>query len=55
MSDVELIKEILCQVLSATRTMARRFAPIVVYSVCAHHIGVLEQTVEGMLADLARR
>jgi len=25
----------------------------VVYSVCVHHIGILEQTVEGMLADLA--
>ena len=26
----------------------------IVYSVCAHHIGVLEQTVEMMLADLER-
>ncbi|MCS7178933.1 MAG: DUF86 domain-containing protein [Anaerolineae bacterium] len=26
----------------------------VVYSVCAYHIGVLEQTVEKMLADLAQ-
>lgn len=26
----------------------------VVYSVCVHHLGVLEQTVEAMLADLAR-
>ena len=25
----------------------------VVYSVCAHHIGVLAQTVEAVLADLA--
>jgi uncharacterized protein with HEPN domain len=125
MSDVELIKEILCQVLGATRTIAKRFAPIVsaddfvgseaglekldaicmqliaigesikhldkvtgstllprypqvewkrvmgmrdvlthhyfdldaeiVYSVCTHHIGVLDQTVEVMLADLTRR
>jgi len=125
MSDVELIEEILRQVLGGTRTIAKRFAPIVsaedfvrseaglekldaicmqliaigesvkhldkitggtllprypqvewkrvmgmrdvlthhyfdldaevVYSVCAHHIGVLEQTVEVMLADLARR
>lgn len=29
MSDVELIKEILRQVLGATRTIAKRFAPIV--------------------------
>jgi uncharacterized protein with HEPN domain len=125
MSEVELVKETLRQVLGAVRTIARRFAPIasaedfvsteaglekldaicmqliaigesikhldkitegtllprypqvewkrvmgmrdvlthhyfdldaeVVYSVCAHHIGMLEQTVEVMLADLARR
>ncbi len=29
MSDVELVKEILRQVLAATRTIARRCAPIV--------------------------
>jgi len=124
MFEVELVKEILCQVLSATRTIAKRFAPIVsvedfvsseaglekldaicmqliaigesikhldkitegtllprypqvewkrvmgmrdvlthhyfdldaeiVYSVCAHHIGVLEQTIEVVLADLTK-
>ncbi len=27
----------------------------VVYSVCVHHIGVLERTVEIMLAELAGR
>ena len=27
----------------------------IVYSVCTHHIGVLEQTVQTTLADLARR
>jgi len=124
MSEVELVREILRQVLGATRIIARRFAPIasvedfvsseaglekldaicmrliaigesikhldkitggtllsrypqvewkrvmgmrdvlthhyfdldaeVVYSVCVHHIGVLEQTVEVMLADLER-
>jgi uncharacterized protein with HEPN domain len=124
MFEVELVKEILSQVLSATRTIAKRFAPIasaedfvsseaglekldaicmqliaigesikhldkitggtllprypqvewkrvmgmrdvlthhyfdldaeIVYSVCAHHIRVLEQTIEVMLADLAR-
>ena len=124
MSDVELIKEILRQVLGATRTIAKRFAPIVsaedfvsseaglekldancmqlnaigesikhldritggtllprypqvewkrvmgmrdvlthhcfdldaeiVYSVCVHHIGVLKQTIEVVLADLTK-
>jgi uncharacterized protein with HEPN domain len=124
MFDVELVKEILHQVLNATRTIAKRSAPItsaedfvrseaglekldaicmqliaigesvkrldkltggtwlarypqvewkrlmgmrdilthhyfdldaeIVYSVCAHHIGILEKTVEAMLADLER-
>jgi uncharacterized protein with HEPN domain len=123
MSEVDLINEILRQVLGSTRTIAKRFAPIVsaedfvsseaglekldaicmqliavgesikhvdkitggtllprypqvewkrvmgmrdvlthhyfdldaevVYSVCAHHIRVLEQTIEVMLANLA--
>ena len=125
MSEVELVEEILHKVLSATRTIAKRFEPIasaedfvnsdtglekldaicmqliaigesikhvdkitggallprypliewkrvmgmrdvlthhyfdldaeVVYSVCADHIRVLEQTIEVMLADSARR
>ena len=124
MSDPELVRDILLQILEATRRIARRFAPIssvadflrseeglekldaicmlliaigeslkrldkmtegkllsrypqvewkqvmgmrdvlshhyfdmnaeVVYSVCAYHIGILEQTVEMMLADLAQ-
>jgi len=124
MFEAELVKEILSQVLHATRTIAKRFAPIasaedfvsteaglekldaicmrliaigesikhldkitggtllprypqvewkrvmgmrdvlthhyfdldaeIVYSVCAQHIGVLEQTIEVMLADLMR-
>ena len=123
MYDQELVREILLQVLEATRRIARRFAPIsspadflrseaglekldaicmllvaigesikrldkitqgmllsrypqvewkkvigmrdvlshhyfdlnaeAVYTVCAYHIGVLEQTIEQMLADLA--
>lgn len=125
MFDVELVEGILRQVLNATRTIARRFAPIrsaedflkseaglekldaicmqliaigesikhldkitggtllprypqvewkrvmgmrdvlthhyfdldaeVVYSVCAHHVGKLEQTIEAMLTDLPNR
>jgi len=124
MSDPELVRDILLQILEATRRIARRFAPVssvadflrseeglekldaicmlliaigesvkrldkltegkmltrypqvdwkrvmgmrdvlshhyfdmnaeIVYSVCAHHIGVLGQTVEMMLADLDR-
>ncbi len=122
MSDPELVRDILLQILEATRRIARRFAPVssvadflsseeglekldaicmlliaigesvkrldkltegkklprysqvdwkrvmgmrdvlshhyfdmnaeIVYSVCAHHISALEQTVEMMLADL---
>ena len=125
MSDTELVKEILRQILGATRTITKRFAPIVsaedfvssevglekldaiimqliaigesvkhldkitegellphypqvewkrvmgmrdvlthhyfdldaevVYSVCTHHVGILGQTLEVMLADVSRQ
>ena len=51
MSDVELVREILRQVLDAARTIAKRFAPISAAEVCAHHIQTLEQTIESILQD----